>query len=136
MSDIPLYLVRIGIKDIPSEDHLGYPASGLIGEETNVFDVNNEMIHVGDIVKVTKENGWWTGLIIYHDSYKYGEYYTITGMASSPLKELSKTHKIERVVPYTYLNQEYRRHIHYIALSEKYLDTSYNFVNGVWTKVK
>ena len=57
-------------------------------------------------------------------------------MASSPLKELSKTHKIERVVPYTYLNQEYRRHIHYIALSEKYLDTSYNFVNGVWTKIK
>ena len=136
MSDIPLYLVRIGIKDIPSEDHLGYRSSGLIGEQTKVFDVNNEMIHVGDMVKVTKNNDWWTGLIIFHDSYKYGEYYTVTGMAPDPLDKLSTMYKIERVVPYTHLNQEYRRHINYIALSEKYLDTSYDFVKGVWTKVK
>ncbi len=136
MSDIPLHLVQIGIKDIPSEDHLGYRSSGLIGEQTKVFDVNNEMIHIGDMVKVTKNNDWWTGLIIYCDSYKYGEYYTVNGMAFFPLERLSKVHKIERVVPYTHLNREYRRHIDYIALSEKYLDTSYNFVNSVWTKVK
>ena len=136
MDQVPLYLVRILSDHQPKESDLGYPSSGLIGEETKVYDINNEMIHIGDMVKVTKENSWWSGLVIHVDSYKYGTFYTIAGMASNSLEDLTKLHKVERVVPYTHLNQEYRRHVHYIALSEKYLDTSYDFINGVWTKIK
>lgn len=132
----PLYLVRLLSEDIPSEAYGGYSSRGIIGTPTNVLDVNQEMIMVGDIVKVTKESGsWWSNLVIERDTCEEMQYYTVCGMATITLEKLTAEHKVERVVPYVHLNQPYRRHINHIALPKKYMDICWDFVDGKWTKI-
>lgn len=136
MDNQKLYLVRIG-SNISPDINYGYPSFGLIGKETNFRDINGEMICVGDIVKTTCIDGsWWSNVVIEYQFNKHLIYFTVSGMVSQNLKDIVSKRKTERVVPYTYLNQEFRRHVNHIALSETYLDTCWNFVNGVWTKIK
>lgn len=137
-----LYLVRLGSEYQPSIKYGGYSSEGMIGEYTGCEDVNGEMVYVGDMIKVTKPCGkWWSNLVIKQQKIEKGRYtddfyYTINGVGSDDLNMLSQERKIERVMPHDFLNHEYRRHIHYIALSEKYMDTCYDFIDGVWTKIK
>lgn len=137
MNDQKLYLVKLNSNNSPDINY-GYPSFGLIGKETNIYDINGEMIHVGDIVKTTRSDGsWWSNLVIEYDRLNDGSTnFTVNGMASQNLEDIVSTRKTERVIPYIFFNQEFRRHIHYISLSETYLDTCWDFVNGVWTKIK
>lgn len=136
-----LYLVKILSREEPRLDYGGYSSCGLIGEATGVVDTNDEMICIGDMVKITYPCGrWWSNLIVQLDKvdkarYTDELYYTINGVASDTLDSICVKNKVERVMPYEHINYEYRRHVHYIALSEKYLDTCYDFIDGVWTKV-
>lgn len=137
-----LHLVRIGANSEPSLDYGGYSSEGVVGEYTGYKDVNGEKIHVGDMLKMTKPCGdWWSNLVVKQYKIEKGRYtdefyYTINGVGTDDLEMLSQERKIERVMPYDFLKQEFRRFIHYIVLSEKYMDTCWDFVNGEWTKVK
>lgn len=137
-----LHLVRIGSDSEPSLDYGGYSSDGIIGEYTGYNDVNGERIHVGDMVKVTKPCGdWRSNLVVKQqkiEKWRYTDdfYYTISGVGSHGLSVLIQERKVERVMPYNFLNQEFRRHIHYIVLSVKYLDICWDFVDGKLERLK
>lgn len=137
-----LYLVKILSDGVPSLDYMGYASCGVIGEGTKTLDVNNEEICVGDMVKITYPCGrWWSNLVVQENRVIGGRYtdqlyYAVSGVASNTLDSFCLQNKVERVMPYEHINIEHRRHVHYIALSEKYLDTCYDFLEGVWTRVK
>lgn len=137
-----LHLVRIGSNSEPSLDYGGYSSDGIIGEYTGYNDVNGERIYVGDMVKVTKPCGdWWSNLVVKQQKIEKGRYtdefyYTISGVGYHDISVLIQERKVERVMPYDFLNQEFRRHIHYIVLSVKYLDICWDFVDGKWERLK
>jgi len=131
-----LYLVRIDSNASPDINY-GYSSYGLIGKETKIYDINGEMICVGDIIKITDVDGsWWSNIVIEYQLNQQLTYFTTSGMVSKDLKNIVSKRKIERVIPYKFFNEEFRRFIHYIALSETYLDTCWDFIDGVWTKIK
>ena len=117
-----LYLVKMRAEEEPIITESGYTSYGCIGEETKIFDINNEMIYVGDLVRIIKPNNeTCSGLVLSIDSYKYGEYYTVQGMDFNPLEVLVGIYEIERISSYTDLNQKYKRYTNYIALTNRYL---------------
>lgn len=122
--------------EMPDINYGGYPSSGLIGTITNTRDINGEMLSVGDLVKVTDVDGsWFTSLIIEYTLTTNLTYFTVAGMVSKKLEDLSNKRKVEKVLSYRVMNQEYRRYINYISLSEKYLDSSWDFINGSWSRI-
>lgn len=121
---------------MPDIDYGGYPSSGIIGTVTNTRDINGEVLCVGDLVKVTDVDGeWFTSLVIEYTLTTNLTYFTVAGTVSKKLEDLSNKRKVEKVLSYRVMNQEYRRHINYISLSEKYLDSSWGLINGSWSRI-
>ena len=67
MNNQNLHLVYFqSLTEIPDINYGGYTSSGIIGEPTGFYDINDEMICVGDIVKTTQIDGdWFTNLNLY-----------------------------------------------------------------------
>lgn len=138
MNNQNLHLVYFqSLTEIPDINYGGYTSSGIIGEPTGFYDINDEMICVGDIVKTTQIDGdWFTNLVIKYQLSNDLIYYTVSGMVSKPLKDIIVKRKVERVIKYNCFTEKFRRHLFYIALPEEYLDTNWDFINGVWAKIK
>ena len=125
-----LHLARID-EYTPSLEYRGYPSYGVIGTDTNILDCNGDPIYVGCMVKVTKDcGGWWSNIVCCFNYDNPDNYFGVMGMRSTKLKELVDNYKVEVVMPYSFLNVEFRRHIHFISLGADYMEESFDWVNG------
>lgn len=124
---MPLFLVKRE-RDVELDFNGKYVTDGLIGIKTNVLDCNGEMIHTGDIVKVTKPDGRgsWSNFVCHLNDYKtpnHDRRFNVMGMASYERfdKLVLDGEKIEIVIPHKYLKwKDY--FLRYVIVDENNID--------------
>jgi hypothetical protein len=131
-----LHLARV-IEGEPTLEYRGYSSYGVIGTDTSVLDCNGESIYVGCMVKVTKkEGGWWSNLVCEFEKISGVKYFSVMGMSSKTIQELVENNKVEVVMPFSCLDVEYRRHLHFISLGSDYMEESYDWIDGDLVQVR
>lgn len=122
-----LFLVKRE-RDVDLDFTLKYNTDGLIGIKTDVLDCNGDMIHTGDIVKVTKPDGRgsWSNFVCHLNDWKTpncDRRFNVMGMASNERfdKLVLDGEKIEIVIPHKFLRlKDY--FLRYVIVDENNID--------------